>query len=131
MSLKHTKTKKTMKKLFLICAVTFAVLCLGSCGVANTVSNNISTTKVTLSENNFKVVGQAYGEATATYICGIGGFSKKALKNNAINEMSKNANLSGAQSLANITTNVSVKMITPLYMKVTYTATANIIEFTK
>ena len=122
---------KTMKKLFLICAVTFAVLCLGSCGVATAISNNISTTKVTLSENNFKVVGQAYGEATATYICGIGGLSKKALKNNAINEMSKNANLTGAQSLVNITTHASIKMITPLYMQVTYTATANIIEFTK
>ena len=104
---------------------------MGSCGVANTVSNNISATKVTLSENNFKVVGQAYGEATATYICGIGGLSKKALKNNAINEMSKNAKLTGAQSLVNITTNASIKMITPLYMQVTYTATANIIEFTK
>lgn len=120
-----------MKKLFLICAVTFAVLCLGSCGAATAISNNISTTKVTLSENNFKVVGQAYGEATATYICGIGGLSKKALKNNAINEMSKNANLTGAQSLVNITTHASIKMITPLYMQVTYTATANIIEFTK
>lgn len=123
--------QKTMKKLFLICAVAFTVLCLGSCGVAATVSNNFTATKVMLSENNFKVVGQAYGEATATYILGIGGLSKKTLKNNAINEMAKNANLTGAQTLTNITTHSSIKMITPLYVVITYTATANIIEFTK
>ena len=120
-----------MKKLFLICAVSFAVLCLGSCGVAATISNNFTETKVVLAENNFKVVGQAYGEATAKYILGIGGLSKKALKNNAINEISKNANLTGSQTLTNITTNSSIKMLTPLYMEITYTATANIIEFTK
>ena len=45
--------------------------------------------------------------------------------------MSKNANLTGAQTLTNITTNVSIKMITPFYVQITYTATANIIEFTK
>ena len=120
-----------MKKLFLICAVSFIVLCLVSCGVASSIPLSITETKVMLAENNFKVIGQAYGEASATYICGIGGLSKKALKNNAINEMSKNANLTGAQTLTNITTNMSIKMITPLYMNITYTATANIIEFTK
>ncbi len=120
-----------MKKLFTIFAVSIAILCLGSCGVATSFPLSITETKVTLAENNFKIVGQAYGEASATYICGIGGLSKKALKNNAINEMSKNANLTGAQTLTNITTNASVKMITPLYVQVTYTATANIIEFTK
>ena len=117
-----------MKK-FGVLAMLVAVLCLTGCGVAATVSNNVTETKIVLSENNFKVVGQAYGEAKATYICGIGGLSRKALRNNAINEMSKNANLRGAQTLANITTHASVKMITPLYVEVTCTATANIIEF--
>ena len=120
-----------MKKLFLICAVAISALTFGSCGVASTVANNWTETKVLLAENNFKVVGQAYGEASATYICGIGGLSKKALKNNAINEMSKNANLTGAQTLTNVTTNASIKMVTPLFVQVTYTATANIVEFTK
>ena len=45
--------------------------------------------------------------------------------------MSKNANLTGSQTLTNITTNSSIKMLTPLYMEITYTATANIVEFTK
>ena len=99
--------------------------------VVTPVSNNLTDTRVVLDRSNFKVIGQAEGESSATYILGIGGLSKKALKNNAINEMSKNAKLTGAQSLVNITTNASIKMITPLYMQVTYTATANIIEFTK
>ena len=117
-----------MKK-FGVLAMIVAVLSLTGCGVATTVSNNVTETKIVLSENNFKVVGQAYGEAKATYVFGIGGLSRKALRNNAINEMSKNANLTGAQTLANITTNASVKMVTPVYVQITYTATANIIEF--
>ena len=117
-----------MKKIGVL-AMLVAVLCLTGCAVSSTVSNNVTETQIVLSQNNFKVVGQAYGKAKATYVFGIGGLGRKALRNNAINEMSKNANLTGAQTLANITTNASVKMITPLYVEVTYTATANIIEF--
>ena len=32
--------------------------------------------------------------------------------------------------MVNITTNASIKMVTPLYVQITYTATANIVEFT-
>jgi hypothetical protein len=117
-----------MKKSALL-ALLVAVLCLTGCAVSSTVSNNFTETQVVLSENNFNVVGQARGEAKATYVVGIGGLGRKALRNNAIDEMSKNANLSGAQTLTNITTHFSIKMITPLYVQVTCTATANIIEF--
>ena len=120
-----------MKKKFMtICAFVAATLSLTGCvGVASTVSNNLTQTQVVLSDNNFKVIGQAYGEASATYICGIGGLSKKALYNNAVSEMSKNANLKGSQTLTNTTVNYSTKMITPFYVKVTCSATANIIQF--
>ena len=117
-----------MKKFGVLVSL-LAVLCLTGCGVSATVSNNFTETQVVLSENNFNVVGQAYGEAQATYICGIGGLSQKALRNNAIDQMSRNANLKGAQTLTNITTHMSVKMITPLYVKVTCSATANVVEF--
>lgn len=120
-----------MKKLLIICAFVAAFSLTGCVGVATTTSNNRTETQVVLSENNFKVVGQAYGEASATYICGIGGLSKKALYNNAINEMSKNANLTGAQTLINTTVHFNVAMWTPLYVKTTCTATANIVEFTE
>lgn len=117
-----------MKKV-LLSALVVASFGLTSCGVTSAVSNNLTETNVHLYENNFKIVGQAYGESKAIYVLGIGGLSKKSLRNNAINEMSKNAHLTGAQTLTNITTSSSVKMITPLYVEVIYTATANIIEF--
>lgn len=120
-----------MKKNIILCAVAIAALSLTSCaaGVTATTSNNVTETKVVLSEKNFKVVGQATGEAKATYVFGMGGLRKKALRNNAINEMSKNANLSGAQTLTNITTHESWKVITPFYFQRTCMATANIVEF--
>lgn len=118
-----------MKKGFFFAAAIAACLSLTSCGVATTASNNINETKVILQSNNFKIVGQAYGESKATYVLGMGGLRKKALRANAIDEMSKNANLHGAQTLTNVTTHMSVKMITPLYVQVTCSATGNIIEF--
>ena len=123
-----------MKKLFTICAFDAVALSFTGCvGLASTAASNhnLTQTQVVLSESNFKVVGQAYGEATATYICGIGGYSKKALYDNAINEMAKNANLTGSQTLTNTTVHYSVKMITPFFVKSTCSATANIVEFTK
>lgn len=120
-----------MKKIFKFVAISFAALSLGSCGIVSPVSNNLTDTRVLLNQSNFKVIGQAEGESSATYIFGIGGMSTKALKNNAINEMSKNANLKGSQTLTNITTQTSIKTILGVYTKVTYTATANVVEFTK
>ena len=123
-----------MKKLFTICAFVAVALsftgCMGYSSLTST-NHNLTQTQVVLSENNFNVVGQAYGEATATYICGFCSVSKKELRNNAINEMIKNANLTGAQTLTNVTVSSSVHMITPLWMEMTYSATANIIQFTK
>lgn len=126
------KTFMIMKKLFIICAFLAATLSFTSCaGLASTsaTNHNLTQTQVVLSDNNFKVIGQAYGEATATYICGVGGLSKKALYDNAINEMAKNANLKGSQTLTNTTIHYSVKMITPFYVKTTCSATSNIVEF--
>ena len=123
-----------MKKLFTICAFVAVALSFTGCvGLASTAASNhnLTQTQVVLSESNFKVVGQAYGEATATYICGIGGYSKKALYDNAINEMAKNANLTGSQTLTNTTVHYSIHIITPFYVKSTCSATANIVEFTK
>ena len=119
-----------MKKFLSICAFVAATLSLTGCvGVANTVSNNLTQTQVVLSDNNFKVVGQAYGEASATYICFIGGLSREALYNNAVSEMTKNANLKGSQTLTNTTMHYSTQMITPFYVKVTCSASATIVQF--
>lgn len=119
-----------MKKFLSICAFVAATLSLTGCvGVAGTVSNNLTQTQVVLSDDNFKVVGQAYGEASATYICGIGGLSRKALYNNAVSTMTRNANLKGSQTLTNTTMHYSAQMITPFYVKVTCSASATIVQF--
>ena len=123
-----------MKKFLTMCAFVVAAISFTGCtGLASTTvtNHNLTQTQVVLAEGNFKVVGQAYGEVTATYVCGIGGYTKQALYNNAVNEMAKSANLTGSQTLTNTTVHYAVNMITPIYMKVTCCATANIIEFTK
>ena len=117
-----------MKKI-LFAVVAISALTLSSCGIHETFSNNLTETKVVLSQNNFKVVGQAFGESKATYILGIGGLSRNSLKKNAINEMSKNANLSGSQTLTNVTTHASYRTVLGIWTQITVNATANIIEF--
>lgn len=119
-----------MKKILTLIIAVLATVSLTSCvGVASTTSNNITQTQVVLSSSNFRVVGQAFGQSQATYVFFMGGIRKKALMANAIDEMSKNANLHGSQTLTNVTTNTSFKMITPIFIQVTCTATANVIEF--
>ncbi len=122
-----------MKKLFLMSALVAGTLTFSSCGVSNNLTDNrnLNETSVVLSQNNYKIVGQTTGEVTGRYIIGIGNFSKKALRNNAIDQMMKNANLHGSQALTNVTVRSSRRIITPLYVEVTMTATANIVEFTK
>lgn len=117
-----------MKRIITIVAAAVTVLCATSCGISSAVSNNVNETKVVLSENNFEVVGQAYGEASATYILGIGGLSKRALYSNAIDEMTRNAELTGSQTLVNITTSTSIQNFW-VYNKITCIATATVIEF--
>ena len=98
------KTIKTI--LFCLVAVLFA-----SCAGLNFTpyANNPVETKVILSESNYHIVKEVSGEWSATYIFGIGGLSKKSLKNNAVNEMYKNAGLTGNQQIVNVTTTLSVE----------------------
>jgi hypothetical protein len=111
--------------LFCLVAVLFA-----SCAGVNTTpyTHNMPETKVILKEANYKIVGQVEGEWSATYVFGIGGLTKKALKNNAISEMYKNANLTGTQQIINITTTTSVANYL-LYTKTRAVARGYIIEF--
>ena len=123
-----------MKKILLIGAVIASMLSFSSCGVtSNLTSNqNQNQTSVVLSQNNYKVIGKTSAEVTGKYVLGFGNIRKKALKDNGIDEMMKKANLEGgSKAITNITVKSSVKMITPLYMEVSMTATGNIIEFTK
>ena len=116
-------------KLLAIAALMFG---LTSCGVTHhMVSNhNIAQTQLVLSCDNFRVVGDVEGRAAATYVFGIGGLSKRAVRENAIADMYRNAHLTGAQAVNNITTTVKVRMY-PFVVKYEYIASGQIIEFTE
>ena len=114
-------------KFFLGCLV--AVLFASCAGINMTpYEHNMPETKLILKEANYKIVGQVEGEWSATYVFGIGGLSKKALTNNAISEMYKNANLTGTQQIINITTTTSVEQWV-VYTKKRAIARGYIIEF--
>ena len=65
------------------------------CGVMNQLTTNVNMTEtsVQLTSGNYKVVKTVSGEATDTYVFGIGGLSKDALAKNSYAEMVRNANL--------------------------------------
>jgi hypothetical protein len=118
---------KTLKITFAF----FFMLLLSGCGFISTTMNNDNTmlTNVTLSQNNFSVLGQVEGVASSTYIVGFGGLSKK-LYAEAKNEMIRKANLKGrARAIANVTyeTHVAIYFIVET---ITVTATGTVIEFT-
>ena len=118
---------KAIKFLFIsLLAVVFA-----SCAGLNMTpyANDPVETKVVLSESNYHIVKEVSGEWSATYVFGIGGLSKKALNNNAISEMYKNAGLTGNQQIINITTTQSVESWALIYSKVRAIAHGYVIEF--
>ena len=67
--------------------------------------------------------------ASTTYVLGIGGLSRKALKQNAVADMMNKAELVGSQEVINITTKVSTRVITPLFVRVTVTAYGTVVQF--
>ena len=122
-----------MKKIFLFGVVAAISLLMTGCGFSKeAVSNqNQNQTSVVLSKNNYTIVKSVRGESTQTYVFGlIGGLAKKSLKESAMSEMGKNANLKGSQAIINV--NVQYKnAISPIITQTTAIATGTIIEFTK
>ena len=122
-----------MKKLVskVVMAVAAVMLLSGCCMNMNLVSNhNLNQTNVVLTQSNFHVVKTVEAEVSATYVFGIGGLSKKALHDNVVAELTKEASLTGSQALVNVTVHSSAKLIL-CYSKVTYHAEATVIEFDK
>ncbi len=83
---------------------------------------------VMLNQNNFHVVKHISSELTCTYFLGIGGYSKKALEKNAVADMIRKANLTGAQTIVNIVAKTSRKLIL-VYEEVTMYVQGTVIEF--
>ncbi len=95
-----------------------------------------TNTQVVLSEANYRIINTVKGQATATYILGIGPFNDR-LYSRAKNNMIKNANLAGggnkSRALINITTDEQIRYFLliyfPLWVSKTVYVTADVIEF--
>ncbi len=121
-----------MKKLFLLAVVACALMLSGCSTHFYSASNaKLSKTEVVLAQKNFKVVGQAEGVATITQVFGIGGCKPSAVRSNAVAEMFKNANLTGAQTIININVKQALTGVPPFYWRTTFSATGTIVEFTE
>lgn len=121
--------KKAIKSIVMIAAAVAFAGCSESMYPAANLHQ--SQTQVVLTQKNFRVVGQAYGESLTKKVFGIGGCSRKAIEANAVSEMFKNANLSGAQTIVNINTKKYVCGCAPFYAEYRVVATGQIIEFTE
>lgn len=117
-------------KCFLIAVV--SLFMLTGCGFTSNLTQNINEnqTSVVLSQANFHVVKTVDTKVSSTYFLGLGGLSKRALKNNAIAELTKKAGLTGSQALINVTVKSSVKTVL-IWNQVTFYAEATVIEFDK
>ncbi|RCW91326.1 hypothetical protein DFQ08_103154 [Winogradskyella arenosi] len=80
--------------MLLIVASTLFTSCAAHYGLPQNYNQN--TTEVVLTKNNFKVVKIVKGEASATYIFGIGGLSKNGLVAEAKAKMLQSAGMEGA-----------------------------------
>lgn len=133
---KKSKTKypliklSIMRKMKFLLIATISLLFLSGCGMTSNMASNIyeSQTSVVLSQANFHVVKTVSAEVSSTYFLGLGGINRKSLRNNAVAELTKKANLTGSQALVNITVKSAVKTIFILN-EVTFYAEATVIEF--
>ncbi|MDD3913649.1 MAG: hypothetical protein PHU62_10460 [Bacteroidales bacterium] len=119
-----------MKK-FIILLIGIAFF-LPSCAIHGGLTRNANnnTTKVVLSQKNYKVIERVQGISKATYVFGIGGLSKQALIAEAKADMLSKANIVGG-SKAIINENVEVKLSWfPIVCLYEVIVSGDIIEFT-
>ena len=129
-----------MKKLILSLLSIVLLGSMSSCGFYShlTGNQNQNQTSVVLKEANYRIVENISSEVSQTYIFGMGGLRKRALKENAIDKMLNEARqknpelMSGSKAVINITTSENVRIIIPpIYIKRTIMAHGTVIEFTK
>ena len=104
---------------------------MSSCGIAtDTLAGVAATPNVVLRENNFKVVDQVTASASVTRVFGIGGISLQSVRVNAVAKMMEKANLTGSQTVVNITERRAIHGVPPFYTVETVTVSGTVIEFT-
>lgn len=118
---------KNVCKIFTFLAAIFSMCgCVGLHKLSQTPIANSPV--VSLNQNNFHVVRHVSSELKCVYIFGIGGYKKSQLEKNAVADMIQKANLSGSQTIINIVTKTSRKIIF-VYEEVTLYVQGTVIEF--
>lgn len=123
-----------MKKVIIACLFVATTFSFSSCGTSSNLifNQNQNQTSVVLSQDNFKVVGTAKGQVKSIYVFGLGGLSKKSLRENAMGAMVKSADLKdGAKAIINANVTEKNIFVLPFFYKRIMTAEGQIIEFTK
>ena len=120
-----------MKRFFAFVAVVLFATMLTGCGASAYLTSNVNnnTTNVVLQEDNFHVVKTVEAEVSQTYILGFGGLSPKALKSNAVAELTEKADLKGSQALINVTVKEDIQAAYVFWVKRTVRAAGTVIEF--
>ena len=113
---------------FAVCSVT--ALLLSGCTINRApFQEHPVMTEVQLNQANYRIVGEVEGYSRQIYIFGIGGLSQASLKQNAITDMYKNANLKGSQAIVNISTALTFSTVLGIYSSKRAIARGTIIEF--
>lgn len=122
-----------MKKAAIIIIALVLLAGLNSCGVSNALilNQNLNSTQVHLSSNNYKVVGKVSGKSEVSYVLVFGGINKRQLYENAYSEMVKSADLIGSKALVNVVTEEHVGGVPPFYYTRTITVSANVVQFVR
>lgn len=119
-----------MKRLGAMLVALVSVVLLAGCSVSSNHTENLNLvqTNVVLQEDNFHIVKTVTAEASQAYIFGIGGMSRKALRDNAVAELTEKARLTGSQALINVTVKSDVQVIL-FWTKTTMRAYGTVVEF--
>ena len=125
-----TLTSNIMKKFFAGLVMVVLATMLTGCATSTylTTNVNLNQTNVVLQEKNFHIVKTVEAKASSTHFLGLGGIGRKALKRNAVAELTTKANLTGAQALINITVKEDIQTVF-VWSRRTVRATGTVIEF--
>lgn len=122
-----------MKKIKLLLMVIISAFTLSGCvGYASHKTTNVNqqNTNVVLSQKNFHVVKHVSTKVKSAYLFGfLGGILH--LENVAVAELTKKANLTGSQALANVVVKETEKVTWFIIRHRTIYAEATVIEFDK
>ncbi|MBW7845705.1 MAG: hypothetical protein H3C45_08715 [Bacteroidia bacterium] len=104
----------------------FVITLLSSCAM----HQGYMVNSASLGSNNFKYVYEGVtGTAMATYIFGLGGLSKKAIVDDAKNDLLSAYPLKDNQALVNLTVSWKNTFVLPFVITNRCTVTADIVEF--